>query len=432
MLVQVAVPSRERIPHYDALRRELNELVGSINGDLGTAEWTPVVYIHRGIPRAELAALYATADVGWVTPLRDGMNLVAKEYVACQRGRDGVLVMSEFAGAAAEMAEALLVNPFDEVETAEALERALQLPAADRRARMEALHARVVRNSVFAWSERFLARLHEASAAAARAPRAAAPFTEAALVRAFVRATDRLLFLDYDGTLVNFQVRPDEVVAPAALLQTLAQIASDPANCVVIVSGRTRAQLESFFGEIEGLWLAAEHGAAVRSPATRRWELLHGDAPSGWKERVRAVLEHFVDRTPGSFVEEKECALVWHFRRADPEFAGWLANELVSNLEALLAETELRAVRGEKIVEVKPAWANKSAAVAWMAAVRPRPDFVMAIGDERADEDLFAHLPPDAWTIRVGQGRTRARHRLPGPESARRLLEALARTQVAT
>jgi trehalose 6-phosphate synthase/phosphatase len=431
VLVQVAVPSREKIPHYDALRRELNELVGSINGDLGTADWTPVVYIHRAIPRAELAALYAIADIGWVTPLRDGMNLVAKEYVVCQRGREGVLVMSEFAGAASEMAEALLVNPFDEVETAAALERALALPAAERRRRMAALHARVARNSVFAWSERFLARLSESSAAA-RPPRGAAPFTEVALLSAFVRARDRLIFLDYDGTLVDYRGLPEDAVAPPSLLETLARIAADPANCTAIVSGRSRASLESLFGGVDGLWLFAEHGAAVRPPTTRRWEKIHGDAPSGWRERVRPVLEHFVDRTPGSFVEEKEYALVWHFRLADPEFAGWLANELVANLDALLAETELRAVRGDRTVEVKPSWANKREAVSWMAAVRPRPEFVMAVGDDRADEDLFAHLPSDAWTIRVGQGRTRARHRLPGPESARRLLETLSRASAAS
>ena len=157
VLVQVAVPSRERIPLYEELRHEVSELVGEINGEFGTPDWTPVVYMRRGISRSELVALYAAADVGWVTPLRDGMNLVAKEYVACQRRAEGVLLLSEFAGAAAEMGEAFLVNPYDEDGTAEVLERILDLPLEDRRERMAALHRRVHRNTVFAWSERFVA-----------------------------------------------------------------------------------------------------------------------------------------------------------------------------------------------------------------------------------------------------------------------------------
>jgi trehalose-6-phosphate synthase len=130
-LVQVAVPSRERVPAYADLRREVAELVGEVNGDLGTPEWQPVVYLRRSIERTELAALYAAADVAWVTPLRDGMNLVAKEFVACQRGRSGVLVLSEFAGAAQELGEALRINPYDEVGTADPW-RALEMDSAAR------------------------------------------------------------------------------------------------------------------------------------------------------------------------------------------------------------------------------------------------------------------------------------------------------------
>src|SRR5206468_2818564 len=138
--------SRERIPRYEQLRHEVSELVGELNGEWSTPDWTPVVYMRRGISRSELVALYAAADVGWVTPLRDGMNLVAKEYVACQRGGEGVLLLSEFAGAAAEMGEAVLVNPYDEDRTASALERVLGLPAEERRDRMAALAGRVWRN----------------------------------------------------------------------------------------------------------------------------------------------------------------------------------------------------------------------------------------------------------------------------------------------
>ena len=144
-----------------------------------------------------------------------------------------------------------------------------------------------------------------------------------------------------------------------------------------------------------------------------------------WKSRVIPILEHFVDRTPGSFLEEKNYSLVWHYRNAEPEFGEWLANELVSMLEAMLADTELRAFRGEKIVEVRPAWANKGQVFDHLIADLPHPDFLFVAGDDRTDEDLFEHAPAGAWTIHIGQGMTRAAFALPDPESLRRLLSAM-------
>ena len=205
VLVQVAVPSRDRIPMYSQLRREVDELVGEINGGLSSPIWTPIIYIRRGITRSELIALYAVADVGWVTPLRDGLNLVAKEYVACNESADGALVLSEFAGAAAEMGEAFLVNPFDEERTAEVVKQALSLPKSQLRDRMSALRRRVARNNVFAWSDRFVGNLKQSAADRAQwsseEPQLL-PYPD--LLIAFRTARDRLLLLDYDGTLVPF------------------------------------------------------------------------------------------------------------------------------------------------------------------------------------------------------------------------------------
>ncbi|HWS53620.1 MAG TPA: bifunctional alpha,alpha-trehalose-phosphate synthase (UDP-forming)/trehalose-phosphatase [Pyrinomonadaceae bacterium] len=424
VLIQVAVPSREAVPMYEELRGEVDSLVGQINGEFSTPDWTPIVYMRRGLARSELAALYAAADLAWVTPLRDGLNLVAKEYVACQRGGAGALVLSEFAGAASEMGEAFHVNPYDEEQMADTVRRALETPEEERRERMAALHARVVRNNVFAWGERFVRNLTESAAARserhARKPR---PLPEGEFVAAYRRARARHLLLDYDGTLVGFSKLPREAVPPPDLPPLLEQLAADPANTVVLISGRTRADLERWFGGVKGLWLAAEHGATVRAPGPAAWEPLRATRDAAWKESVRPVFEHFVDRTPGSLVEEKEFALVWHYRMADPEFGAWLANELVSTLEQLLAETELRAFRGQKIVEVKPSWANKGEALARLA---PDPDFCLAAGDDRTDEDLFARLPEDAWTIHVGEHESRARFRLPAPSDLRALLARLA------
>jgi trehalose 6-phosphate synthase/phosphatase len=318
----------------------VNELVGEINGKIGTADWTPVVYVNRGISRPELAALYKRAEVACVTPLRDGMNLVAKEYCACKPDGDGVLVLSEFAGAAAEMGEALLVNPYDEERVAETLLRALSMSGNERRERMTTLHERVRRKTVFTWAERFVAEL----TAVERAETCQRAVDPERLRTAYARARSRVILLDYDGTLSHFAARPEDARPTSVVLDLLAALLGDPANRVALVSGRRRGDLEQWFGQIEGLTLVAEHGALVRESAWTGWRTVQeGQAPSGWKEKVRPILEHYVDRTPGSYIEEKEYSLAWHYRNVEPEFGSWLAGELVALLEGLLANAEARS-----------------------------------------------------------------------------------------
>jgi trehalose 6-phosphate synthase/phosphatase len=422
-LIQIAVPTREGIDTYQDLRTEVNQLVGEINGKLGTPDWTPVVYINRAIEREELVALYKLAAVCWVGPLRDGMNLVSKEYVACKGEGDGVLVLSEFAGAAAEMGEALLINPFDEDRTAAVVARALALDERERQDRMRALHGRVTRNNVFHWGDRFLAALEEAASARGRyADTQPKRLRIEEIQQAYVRANRRLLILDYDGTLIPFADLPQQATPPPAVLRILAALASDPNNCVALTSGRRARDMDQWFGTIEGLWLIAEHGAELKRPGSSSWEALRAPIPADWKSSVMPILEHFVDRTPGSFVEEKEYSLVWHHRLAEPEFGAWLANELVSMLEAMLAETELRAYRGANIVEVKPVWANKGEAFERLRLDQPRADFLLAVGDDRTDEDLFERMRDGAWTVHVGPGYTCAAFVAPDFESVRRLL----------
>jgi trehalose 6-phosphate synthase/phosphatase len=422
VLIQIAVPSREGISTYAGLKREVNELVGEINGQFSTPGWTPLVYMRHGVSRPQLAALYAAASVGWVTPLRDGMNLVAKEYVTCQTDGHGALVLSEFAGAAEELSQAFTVNPFDEERTAEAVAAALALPEEDRRERMSALHADVLRRNVFHWGDRFLTSLREASAArAGRSVEKATPLPLNQILAAYRDAARRVLFLDYDGTLVGYASRPELAVPPSEVLHLLERLAADPANCVVVISGRRSSDLGKWFGRIPGLWLAAEHGATIKRPG-QDWQALRNRIAPDWKAQVRPVLEHFADRTPGSLIEEKDYALVWHYRMAEPEFGDWLANELVAVLEGMLAASELRAVRDNKRVEVKPAWINKGEVVDQVLQVCQDAAFQFAAGDDRTDEDMFAKLGPDAWTVHVGPGSTRARFTLPDFSRSRALL----------
>ena len=426
VLIQVAVPSRERVARYTRLRREVDELIGEINGDWSTANWTPITYLRRNLPQADLAALYASADVALVTPLRDGLNLVAKEYVACKSSGDGVLVLSEFAGAAAEMGEALLVNPYDEEELSSTIARALALGETEKRQRMTALYKRVHKNNVFAWGDRFIRNL--TSAALTRAEQLhnePLPLEKAQLVRAFQRARSRLIMLDYDGTLAPFATLPQVAVPSPLLIDLLKRLVEDEHSTVALISGRSRVDLERWFAGVASLWLAAEHGAILWSPVSRNWEQPHHHASDEWKKCVYPILEHFVDRTPGSFIEEKEFSLVWHYRMADPEFGDWLANDLVANLDHMLAESPVKAVKGQKTVEVKSLWANKGQVYSRLLLADSAPEFIMAAGDDVTDEDLFARLPETAWTIHVGRNESRAKFYLSNPDEMLALLAEL-------
>ena len=426
LLIQVAVPSRERVPRYARLRREVDELIGEINGDWSTANWTPITYLRRNLPQSELAALYASADVALVTPLRDGLNLVAKEYVACKSSGDGVLVLSEFAGAAAEMGEALLVNPYDEENLSSTIARALSLSETEKRDRMMALYRRVHKNNVFAWGDRFIRNL--TTAVQTRTDRShdePLPLEKEQLVDAFNQAQSRLILLDYDGTLAPFATLPQNAVPSSNLIDLLDRLGQDKHSIIALISGRSRADLEQWFAGIPNLWLAAEHGAALWSPISQKWKQSHHAASDGWKKLVYPILEHFVDRTPGSFIEEKGFSLVWHYRMADPEFGDWLANDLVANLDHMLAESPVKTVKGQKTVEVKSLWANKGQVYSRLLLSGSEPDFIMAAGDDVTDEDLFMRLPKSAWTLHIGRNQSRAKYFLSNPDEMVALLAQL-------
>ena len=425
-LIQLAVPSRERIPQYVELRREVSELVGELNGELGTATWNPVIYLRRSVSQSELAALYAVADVAWIGSLRDGMNLVAKEFVACQGDRAGVLLLSEFAGAAGEMGEAIRVNPYDAPGSAAALERALMMPEDERVERQTALLARVRRSNALTWAEGFVADLKAAVADRDIGTVVVGEPSIAAIRRSFRAAARRVCYLDYDGTLVPLAARPADATPGPGVGEIINSLARKRGTTVVIVSGRPAVDLERWFGHISGVWLAAEHGALLREPGSHEWHPLRSGADVDWKARVRPLLEQFTSRAPGSAVEEKGYAMAWHFRLVEPEFGNWLANELAATLDQQLAGTQLAVLRGSKVIEVRYAWANKGEVVAHVRSTGDTPEFELALGDDRTDEEMFERLPDEAWTIHVGAGPTRARYAVPAPSAALALLAALA------
>jgi trehalose 6-phosphate synthase/phosphatase len=429
-LVQVAVPSRTNVGAYQDFRALVDGLVGRINGAFGTARWVPVHYIFRGLSEPELVSLYRAADVMLVTPLRDGMNLVAKEFVASRIDGDGVLVLSEFAGAAWELPEALQVNPYDVDGSAEVYYRALTMPREERRARLMPLRTRVETFDVHRWVATFLEQLAEVTPAGTRA---GAPAGGAAARRALVSrmaTTDALLLLlDYDGTLVPFTPTPELARPDREVLNLLRALAARPDTEVHLVSGRPQNVLQEWVGDLP-IWLHAEHGFLSRDPATREW-IPAAELVGTWREPVLAMLREITQRTPGSLVEVKAAALAWHYRMADQETGARRANELRLHLNQLLSNQPVEILAGNRVIEIRPYGVHKGRIVPPMSPERQAATAIVAIGDDRTDEDLFGALPPEAITIRVGPGPTRARFRLDGIAAVRELLRSLLETEVA-
>jgi trehalose 6-phosphate synthase/phosphatase len=374
------------------------------------------------VPSAEVVSLYRAADAVLVTPLRDGMNLVAKEFVASRPDGDGVLVLSEFAGAAAELSEALLVNPYDVEQTAQTLHRALTMPAEERRTRMAILRERVMNYDVHRWARSFIDRLERAPGPAEGQGLSPAPAMRAAVERA--RAAPRLaLLLDYDGTLVPFAPTPDVAAPDPELLALLRRLAARPRTEVHLVSGRKRGTLERWFGALP-FGLHAEHGFWTRAPGGE-WAGAQVSV-SQWREPVLAILRDFAERTPGSLIEEKTAGFAWHYRGAEPEFGRAQAKELSLHLQTLLGNVPVEILPGDMVLEIRPHGIHKGRAVSQVLA-RSTPDtLLLAVGDDRTDEDLFAALPDGSIAVHVGPSPSRAPLRIRDVAQARALLAQLA------
>jgi trehalose 6-phosphate synthase/phosphatase len=426
-LICVAVPSRTRVEEYARLKEDVERLVGSINGKHGTIDWIPVRYLYRSLSFPTLSSMYAASDVAYVTPLRDGMNLIAKEYVAARGDTGGVLVLSEMAGAALELGEALQVNPYDLDGMVDTLQRALTMPLEEQRERMASMQHRVSRYTVSRWAEDFLQSVERVKLM--QLDYDAHLLHEPArdrLVRSYRRAKRRLLLLDHDGTLVPFAATPPQARPSAQVHDLLGRLASYPQNEVVVISGRERASLEEWLGDLP-IGMVAEHGVWLRG-RDGQWVTAE-PMTDGWKPRISPILDLFVDRTPGSFVEEKDFSLAWHYRAVHSRLAETRVAELREALVGITTDLDLAIMEGNKVVEVKSAIANKgTAAHRWISL--EDVGFVLAIGDDRTDEDMFEMAPDDAWTIKVGRGSTHARFSVRGVAEVHDLLGRMAEADV--
>jgi len=421
----IVAPSRVEIDSYDVLLKEIKELVSETNGNYGTMSWMPVWFYYRTITQENMITFYRNSDVLLVTPLRDGMNLIAKEYIAARTDYEGMLVLSETAGAASELGEAVIVNAYDNDSIAVGLKQALDMPLEEKVSRNKIMNHRIQRYNVYFWADEFINALNRTVEEQPTTTfQTSIKKDEFKLENAYKDSDKRVLFLDYDGTLVDFSSRPEQAKPDMELLELLTDLANDPRNTVVIVSGRDRNILEKWFGDIENLYLVASHGLWFYEPDQKQWDMTVS-LDNKWIDSIRPILESYTDRMPRSFIEDKEYSLAWHYRQCDPDMVCLKLREVKETLVSMTESTTLMLQEGNKVLEIKDSRFNKG----FLASIiihKKGFNFVFGAGDDFTDEDLFSILPEDAFSIKIGNGNTSAKYRLESWRAMRPIIKKFA------
>lgn len=422
----IAVPSRIGVDKYQDLKTQLDEQIGRINGRFSKADWAPIFYQYTNLSTREVIGLYRKTDIALVTPLRDGMNLIAKEYLAARTDGSGVLILSEMAGAAGELTGALIINPNSCSEIADAIKQALEIPKGEQIERNAPMRAYLREQNIHNWMHEIFTCLNETQQhRSAERKKYLAFEVEVSVLEAYRVARRRALFLDYDGTLVGFAARPDDAIPGAGLQAILQRLCGDGNTDVYIVSGRNRQFLSEHFSDMR-IGLVAEHGAFYRSAHSDEWTPL---VPAGadWFFKIAPIIEKYNRRLPGTTIEQKERSIVFHYRRAQGDL-GFIRERVLELYDTLLqftASMNIDVIQGNNNVEVRNNGVNKG--VALMALARnARYDFVLAAGDDTTDEDMFRMLPPTSHTIKVGRARSAARYILRDQNEVVQFLEKLA------
>jgi trehalose 6-phosphate synthase/phosphatase len=406
IMAMLVVPSRTDIKEYQELKDKLDRLVKDVNKEFGRSGWKPIDYMYDSLPFEHVTALYKRADIAFIAPLRDGMNLVAKEYVASQQQRQGVLILSQTAGAAQELRGAVMVDPTSHTSLVRGLTRAVDMSKNDWKGRIKKLRKHVRTATVQSWAGTFMDSLYTPMAIPGRTINVTERRKQT-IVSEFRSAKKRLLLLDYDGALTPIVKRREDAVPSKELLQLLKKLASLPNTTVVIISGRPQKDLNTWFSKLP-IGLAAEHGAFYRMNKDDSWHRVSGVTQS-WKEHVLPILEAAAAKTKGAEVEQKDTALVWHYSQANSVQAQKNLLTLRRKLAKFVEKYDLRAHMGKKILEIRSAGVDKGAAAKhWL---KTNPDFILATGDDYTDEDTFMAVPPHGYSLKVGTGRTTARYR---------------------
>lgn len=429
-LIQVAVPTRQRVRDYQLLRNQIEMLVGAINGEFGLPNHTPVKYMYGSVSFETLLALYNLANVMVVSSKRDGMNLVCQEYVAAQDPDDpGVVLLSEFAGAISTLIHAVSINPWDTHGTAEKLAASLRTPKAERLRH----HAQMLRYleayTASDWARGFMTALDWSDVSKLgrdpeqRLAQVIGPRRMSSKLRKRIEGRPIFLLTDYDGTLVPICDTPEEAILGPDMRTQLERLVRCDHIRVVTVSGRPGRFLSTQFRGLD-LSMASEHGARFYSASRHRWQtLVHSDRKQ-WLPTAVELMKGRATRVPDSFIERKQYSVSWHYRKSPREFATEQASKLKDELEFIFANMPVSVIAGKQIIEVRASEANKGHFVRWLLNTYPLRDneAIVAFGDDATDEEMFSALPEDAITIKVGPGNTVARYRI---ETQRQLLPFL-------
>jgi trehalose 6-phosphate synthase/phosphatase len=423
VFILVVVPSRVSIEHYQNMKNRIDELVGKINGKYGSLTWNPIIYQFKVLTFPALSALYNLSDVALITPLRDGMNLVAKEYVASRTDNKGVIILSEFAGAAKEMGEAVIINPNHKEEIAKAILSAVEMPESEQRTRIGLMQTRLQTYDVKRWAGDFLQTL---SVIKEEQKKFELHFLSISVMKkineAYSKAAKRLLLLDYDGTLVPFSRVPTLASPDEDLINLIKKLSEDPKTDLIIVSGRDRNILDKWFKHLN-VDLVAEHGAWIKEKG-KEW-VLTKPLTSEWKQKLYPTVKLYADRLPNSFIEEKEFSLAWHYRSADPEQSVTCVREMIDDITHFTANMEIQVLKGDKVVEIRNSGINKGTAV-MTVLFKNSYDFILAVGDDWTDEDVFKILPQETFTVKVGYKKSHAQYNVPNYLSVRTILREIA------
>jgi trehalose 6-phosphate synthase/phosphatase len=426
IFVLVIVPSRHSITKYAERKRIIDEKVGYINSRLGNIGWQPVIYTYGHLSFQELVGLYTVCDLALITPLRDGMNLVCKEFVASRKDGQGVLVLSEMAGAASELTEALLINPNDVQEMASGIKAGLEMSREEQKERMAEMQDRIRHYDVYTWASSFFSELQAVKDLQLEFEFKFLDDTaRRELLGRYAGGRKRIFLLDYDGTLVPFSKLPSMAAPGQELLGMLEQLGSNPLNDVFLVSGRDSQTLGKWFAGLP-VGLIAEHGAKIRHK-DGVWETETMVFSGEWMEKIGRIMEDYVNKCPHAFVERKEFSIAWHYRNADLAEGAIRARELYDDLVKHSAGLSLNILNGNKVIEARIKGIDKGAAVMRILE-RGEYDFILCIGDDETDEDMFKKLAlrPEAYTIKVGNEASFAKYNLYNPSMVQGLLGMIA------
>ncbi|XP_062011701.1 alpha,alpha-trehalose-phosphate synthase [UDP-forming] 1 isoform X2 [Rosa rugosa] len=445
VLLQIAVPTRTDVPEYQKLTSQVHEIVGRINGRFGSLTTVPIHHLDRSLEFHALCALYAVTDIALVTSLRDGMNLVSYEYVACQDAKKGVLILSEFAGAAQSLgAGAILVNPWNITEVANSIGQALNMSSEEREKRHRHNFAHVTTHTAQEWAETFVSELNDTVVEAQiRTRQVPPPLPNRETIQRYLRANNRLLILGFNATLTEpvdtperrgDQIKEMELKLHPDLIEPLTALCNDPNTTIVVLSGSDRATLDKYFGELD-MWLAAENGMFLR-PTKGGWMTTmpeHSNMESlEWFKSVQHVFEYFTERTPRSHFEFRDTSLVWNYKYADVDFGRLQARDMLQHLwTGPISNASVDVVQGSRSVEVRAVGVTKGAAIdrilgeiVHSKSMTSPIDYVLCIGHFLGkDEDVYSFFEPDPPTENIGLPRSKITDRLKSPGERRSSLK---------